>query len=520
MSGMTQNGLAGFPVELGEQVMQTLLQRAQPMLLRVDRKWNLIGAGGATELYGADGDSLPGLLEMLQNLLVGLPTSDRHQLNFVELPNGCSVNVQFLHHAQGTDVVVLDAQAEQLRMRTEQQHSNEKSLVSHAKGKAIGELTRIRDELELQRAELERGNALKNALINTLSHDFRTPLTSISGYLQLLEDDADLSIRSASALAALRRNATYIHTLAENLLEYGRAESGALLLSPSLVEVAEVAADMRAMFLPQAQSKGLDLSFNVASSSDAVACSDETRLRQIIVNLLSNAVRYTDQGSVSAELDVQHGVLRLQVRDTGIGIAEEFRDSVFSPFNPGGQSGSKGAGLGLSIVQRLVKEMGGELRLDSEVGRGTLIEARLPQLDGATTVPQPAALPHARGQHALVIDDDPDIAELLRLMLEDLGFVVRTSDNAQGELAGIIKAPPDLLLLDVRIPGLSGHAAAFKLRAQGYRGRILMLSAHTTAQAREAALRSGADDFLGKPFSARQLASMVLAARPSEWSAG
>lgn len=516
MTDVSRDSLAGFPQALGDKVMQTLLQRAQPMLLRVDRQWNLIGTGGATDLYGAQGDGLPGLLEMLQNLLVGLSTAESHQLHFVELPNGCSVNLHFLHHQNGTDVVVLDAQAEQIRMRTEQQHSNEKSLVSHAKGKAIGELTRIRDELESQRAELERGNALKNALINTLSHDFRTPLTSIFGYLQLLEDDPGMPAHTATALAALRRNATYVHTLAENLLEYGRAESGALLLSPTPVELAEVAADMHAMFLPLAQSKSLGFSIDVAPGSNRVVCSDETRLRQIIVNLLSNAVRYTDHGEVGAELDARDGELRVQVRDTGIGIAEEFLGSVFSPFNQGGQSGSKGAGLGLSIVQRLVEEMGGELRLESEVDNGTLIEARLPQLDGDAAVPSVAPRPHAHGQRALVIDDDPDIAELLKLMLKDLGFVVRTSDDAAGELAGIIAAPPDLLLLDVRLPGLSGHAAAFKLRAQGYRGRIVMLSAYTTAQAREAALRSGADDFLGKPFNARQLASMALATTPDK----
>ncbi len=198
--------------------------------------------------------------------------------------------------------------------------------------------------------------------------------------------------------------------------------------------------------------------------------------------------------------------------DSGIGIPAKFHERIFQPFNHDAYYGSKGAGLGLSIVKRLVQQMHGELHLDSEVGRGTHFHVSLPSL---TTVP-PAML-HAdtstqhrqRGLRALIVDDDPDVAELLAALLEDFGFVVTVANQLEPDLAQIFREAPDLLLMDIELPGISGNDAVQRLRTQGYAGRIVTLSANATQRARQVAIAAGSDDFLTKPLNVEQFSRTI-----------
>lgn len=474
---MSETSVLPAPVEA--YLRGTLMRRAHPLLLSFDADWRLRDVRGDAAFYGLEGER--GLRE-LQDLFIGLPLDGPHDIPFVEFSAGRSAHVHLIPDAAGFHVLLLDADEERERQRTQQQLGHDAVLAGHEKSKAIGRLTEIRNELERQRASLEEANALKNALIATLSHEFRTPLTSIFGYLHLLERRLDGSANAAQALQAVRRNATYLFTLAENLLEYGRGESGATLLSPVEVDLALLARDLDAMFRPLAEDKGVAFRVDLVVEETAPPVFDEVRLRQIVVNLLSNAVRYTARGEIACELVWRAGRLHVEVADTGIGISAEFRDSVFKPFNRGGQSGSKGAGLGLSIVRRLIEQMHGELKLESELGRGTRFRVELPPL--ARTEPaKPAATPAAafrRGVSALVVDDDPDIAQLL-----------------------------EVLLIDVEMPGLSGNAAVFQLRSHGYRGRIVTLSATSTGDARDASLRAGADHYLTKPLNLDQFVGVM-----------
>ncbi len=243
----------------------------------------------------------------------------------------------------------------------------------------------------------------------------------------------------------------------------------------------------------------------------APALFDEVRLRQVVINLLSNAVRYTARGGIGATLAWRRGRLHVEVHDSGIGISPEFQASVFKPFNRGGQCGSKGAGLGLSIVRRLVEQMHGTLALESQPGAGTRFVIELPPLEPA------AAIAPSRGnaglwvkdRDVLVVDDDPDIAQLLEALLLDLGFRVRVVADAAAAIAEARRLPPDVLLIDVEMPGLSGNAVVYQLRSHGYRGRIVTLSAASTAAARDASLRAGADHYLTKPLNVEQFVSAM-----------
>ncbi len=497
-------------------------QRVHPLLLCFDSEWRLRDIRGDAAHYGIDGEAPGRSVQLLRDLFIGLPSSEPQDVPFVELPNGHSAHLHLIPDGAAFHVLLLDAETERERRRAQQQLGHEEALASQAKSKAIGQLKHIRSELERQRVRLEEAHALKNALIATLSHEFRTPLTSIFGYLQLVDRRVGDEPELREALHAVRRNATYLFTLAENLLEYGRGDGAAPLLNPTPVDLAALLRDLEAMFRPLAEEKGLgfDVALKIEDPSEPLF--DEIRLRQILVNLVSNAVRYTRRGEVTVELVWRAGKLAAEVTDTGIGIAAAHRDAVFTPFNRGGHAGSKGAGLGLSIVKRMVEQMRGSLAFDSEIGRGSSFRVTLPRAQERPAAHADAIAPRfwLQERTILVADDDADIAHLLEALLDDLGFSVRVVADAQSAVLEAMARRPDVLLIDVELSGLSGNAAVYKLRSRGYKGCIVTLSATATADAREAALRAGADHYLTKPLNVEQFVHVMQQAASAGWNGG
>jgi|KBSMisStandDraft_5_1062788.scaffolds.fasta_scaffold20584_2 signal transduction histidine kinase/ActR/RegA family two-component response regulator len=495
-------------------------QRVRALLLTFDGGWHLRDMRGDAAYYGLEGADAGKSVQALCDLFVGMPLHEPQDVPFVEMVNGLSAHVHLIPDDNAFHVLLLDAAVERERQRVQQQLGNEEALASQAKSKAIGQLKQIRSELERQHARLEEAHALKNALIATLSHEFRTPLTSIFGYLQLIDRRAGDEPQMREALHALRRNATYLFTLAENLLEYGRGETAVPLLNPTPVDIEALVSDLDAMFRPLAEEKGLDFRVTLKLEDAAQPVFDEIRLRQILVNLLSNAVRYTRRGEITAEVVWRAQTLAVDITDTGIGIAAAHRDTVFVPFNRGGHAGSKGAGLGLSIVKRMIEHMHGTLAFESEVGRGSSFRVALPRAkERAAAHADDAIAPRfwLQGRSILVADDDPDVAHLLEGLLGDLGFRVRVVNDAQSAVLEAMAGRPDVLLIDVELSGLSGNAAVYKLRSRGYKGRIVTLSATATTEAREAALRAGADHYLTKPLNVEQFVHVMQQAASTGW---
>lgn len=492
-----------MPGAISDRLYDLLLERAHPLVLGFDAGWRLRDVCGDAAFHGIDAAAPAASVAALQDLFIGIDVDAVHEIPFVELANGRAVHVHLLPHADGFHLVLLDADEARTAQRNQQQLANEAVLAGHAKSKAIDALKGIRGELERQRARLEEANALKNALIATMSHEFRTPLTSAFGHLRLLEQRLPADGTGIEELSAVRRSVTYLFALAENLLEYGRGEAGGSLLNPVEIDLRALRDDAEAMFRPLAAGKGLAFRSTLEADIGEKPCLDEVKLRQIVINLLSNAVRYTQRGEVALALHHANGELRIEVADTGIGIAPEFQSRVFQPFNAGAQAGSRGAGLGLSIVRRIVEQMHGTLALESTLGVGTRFTATLPCAAGATTSTGHAAA--KLSGTALVVDDDPDVASLLEAVLEDLGLRVRIVEEAAAGIEAALAEPPALALFDVQLPDLSGCEAVFRLRARGYHGAILVLSANATADARDAALRAGADRYLTKPIDFGQL---------------
>jgi signal transduction histidine kinase len=255
MSGPT---FPSVPQRVSDYLCELFWQRVRALLLTFDSGWRLRDIRGDAIYYGVDGGDPGKSVQMLRDLFIGLPLDEPQDLPFVELANGTSAHLHLIPERDAFHVLLLDAAAERDRQRATQQLGNEQALASQAKSKAIGQLKQIRTELERQHARLEEAHALKNALIATLSHEFRTPLTSIFGYLQLADRRASQDPSLRETLHAVRRNATYLFTLAENLLEYGRSGGAMPLLNPTPIDLEALAADLDAMFRPLAEEKGID----------------------------------------------------------------------------------------------------------------------------------------------------------------------------------------------------------------------------------------------------------------------
>lgn len=505
--------------ELERQIGRLLFEKMQPLLLEFDRDWHLVNLHGDAALFGFAPDDAATSVQQLQDLFLGMPMEAAIDLAFVQMPNGRNAHVHLMLVDGGHQVLLIDAQGEHDRQQAQQQVGNESFLIAQQKDKAVRQLRQIRSELESQRNRLQEANALKNALIATLSHDFRTPLASIFGYLHLLEEEPDAPLETRNSLRALRRNANYLFALAENLLEYARSETRSSLLAPVVTDLQMMVEDLDQMFRVQAEDVGLGFSITLDQEPGEPPILDELRLRQILVNLIANAIRYTQSGSVKASLAWRGGSLVLSVRDTGVGIAQEASEAVFVPFNRAGNAGNGGAGLGLSIVKRLVQQMLGTLEFESKLGKGTCFRIELPDLThlvqkvDARAESEAGQMLAERASSVLIVDDDPDMLHLLSEIMAGVGFRVRVVADATRAVEQALADPPDILLVDVELPGLSGNTAVFRLRAKGYRGHVVTISATPTEEARKVALNAGANQFMTKPINIEQFTRAMLRVR-------
>lgn len=499
--------------QLESLLFDILLEQTKPLFLRFDQKLGLLGMEGQLDAWRVDDSEV--LVQAVRDLLLGMPLDGRGELRAVELSGQRLAHVHWEGRADGVDVILLDARTELEQQRQKQQESHDAELASTERGKAIDRLRKVKHELERRQAQLEEADALKTAFLSTLSHEFRTPLTAIFGYLHLLERRLRPDNESQYALRAIRRGATHLFGLAENLLEYGKPEADAHRLNIVRMDLRMLADDLGIMFLPLAEEQGLSLEFQI-DSVPLELCLDEIKVKQVLINLLSNAIRFTPRGSVRVRLSWNGQKFEAQIQDTGIGIPEDLVNSIFKPFHRGGPAGQRGAGLGLSISRRLVEQMHGQMSFRSRPGEGSTFTVSLPSLQvgrALNVAVNDADLPAEiwlSGGTALIIDDDPDLRELLRLLLEDLGFSVELCVTANDGFERAQRLDPDLVVVDLNLPGLPGNAASFKLRAHGYKGPILAISAQTDAEAKRAALAAGADQFLPKPI---QIEAFVRAVR-------
>ncbi len=343
-------------------------------------------------------------------------------------------------------------------------------------------------DMELQDAKesAEKANDAKSRYLSGISHELRTPLQSILGYAQLLSDKSDLTESQTRGLNIIHRSGQHLADLIEGLLDISKIEAGRLDLYRNRVQLPELLEQLANMFKMQATNKGVQLNFIIHDRLPSVVMADEKRLRQILINLLSNAVKYTQEGEVSFEVSYRSQVAEFTIKDTGAGIDEEYLSRIFDPFErvrnlqtPNVQ----GTGLGLTIVKLLTEIMGGELRVDSKLGEGSVFKVSL-MLPWINTKEKEesvkAKVVGYEGYQRIIclVDDDPVLRGFLSDLLIPLGFTTLEAFDAESCLNLLDQAKPDLFLMDVSMPGKNGFELAKMLRERGVQAPILMLSAN------------------------------------------
>ncbi|WP_246027421.1 ATP-binding response regulator [Novosphingobium umbonatum] len=372
------------------------------------------------------------------------------------------------------------------------------------------------EQLRQAKESAEAASLAKSRYLISVSHEIRSPLNSIYGYAQLMERGHDIAPLEAAKI--IRRSSEHLTNLVEGLLDISHVESGVLRLSKDTVRLKSFLDQLAKMFRPQAQSKGLVFNYETSGHLPDFVGTDQKRLRQILINLLSNAIKFTKAGHVTFRVAYRAQLVTFTIADSGIGIPPKDLDKLFAPFERGSHPEAqrqKGIGLGLAISQALVHILGGDLSVESEEGEGTTFTVKL--MLGPVAAPiqdlrSPQAITGFAGpsRSVLLIDDDPDQLGLLRGLLEPLGFTIMTANDGDKGLALARQHKPELVLLDVTMPGLSGWEVARRLRdLHGADIRIVMVSGDAHEIHTGSAGFVAHDQFLIKPVDLDALIDVV-----------
>ncbi len=380
-------------------------------------------------------------------------------------------------------------------------------------------------ELKVAKEQADAANRAKSAFLASMSHELRTPLNGVIGYTQVLMKDRELSDKNRERLRIVQTSGEHLLRMINEVLDFSKIEAGRMELHVAPFHLPQLLRDIAAAISARAEEKGLAFVFAPAPDLPEMVIGDGQKLRQVIDNLLGNAIKFTPRGEVRLEARLlAPDRVGFSVRDTGVGIGDADREKIFQPFQQAAAARppEPGTGLGLAISQRLVALMDSRLVLESQPGAGSCFsfDVRLPAL--AVDVGDPTRTPRAITGYAgprraiLVVDDVAVNRHVLRDLLQPLGFEV--AEAASGA-AALEAAAPDLAFLDLRMPGMDGLELARRLRARpgGERIKLIAMSASVLSFNKDEALAAGCDDFLPKPFREAELLEKLAHALNLEW---
>lgn len=391
----------------------------------------------------------------------------------------------------------------------------------------ITELKQMHEEIELAKLQAERASAVKSAFLANMSHEIRTPLGAILGFLEIIKSEAALGETNNSYLTVIERNSQQLLQIVNDILDLSKVEAGKMHIEKVQFQLAELLSDIASIMTLKSNEKAIGFSIIAKNAVPTQVISDPLRIRQVLINLIGNAIKFTDVGSVKLEVEFRQSALIFRVSDTGPGIPSEKSDLLFKPFNQLDASTTRkfgGSGLGLSLVKHITQLLGGDVSLkESQLNVGSVFEAIIPvqvvpqsqTLQGQVLEkPIPSSLREKRsktldGISVLLAEDSQDNQMLFRTLLEGMGAKVTLASNGREGVAKALSEEFDIVLMDIQMPEMDGHTATKMLRESGYLKPIVALTAHAMKEELERTKASGFTDFISKPVEVGRLSALI-----------
>lgn len=377
----------------------------------------------------------------------------------------------------------------------------------------LEEIVKVRTtELVKAKEAAEAANIAKSLFIATMSHELRTPLNAILGFSELLSWETNISEKQKQSLDIINRSGVHLLSMINDVLDLSKIEAGRFELDMQPTDLLKLFQDICDMISVRARNKQLDFNSEILPNTAPFIYADSGKLRQVLINLLGNAVKFTASGSVTLRTTTENLILTIEVIDTGSGIPADKLDDLFKPFVQLIQDNAdmQGTGLGLSISKSLVELMGGKISVSSELGEGSIFKIEMPVKlanDFDVTLeteqlPVKSIAPNQKISRLLVVDDNAENRLLLTTMLREVGFEVQEAENGQQAIFLFEQWQPDLIWLDMRMPVMNGYEAAKKIRQlpNGEKVKIIALTASVFIEQHDEIMNAGCDAVLHKPF--------------------
>lgn len=442
------------------------------------------------------------------DFMVGMDVETDIDLAFLVSPSDVPIAVSLMPNQDELVVVITDVSQQAEQRRLLQQKANENELLLHKQEKLLAQLESASQSLEYKNKQLEEASRLQTLFMAGVSHEFRTPLTSIIGHADVLRGDLKKSNaldfgQYDDHLHAVQRSSQHLLSLVENLLDHGKFDSNEIVLHPKATQLSEVFDDVQLLLKPLSDAKKIEYCVDTDFNSDTMVVVDASRLRQCLINLIGNAIKFTDHGEVKVSATFQNDTLKVDIEDTGIGIKKEDLDKVKQAFWQAKGTGKSGTGLGLTITEKVIELMGGELSLTSQYGQGTQVffELLAPQVSQQDLIGSLADNKYQlfNGYKILLVEDDLDIAGLLLLMFSEAKINVIHVENGALAVDAMAQQRFDLVLMDLNMPVMSGHESVKVIRDSGDNTPIVIMSASALEADKERAEELACDGYLVKP---------------------
>jgi len=374
-----------------------------------------------------------------------------------------------------------------------------------------------------EKEKAEAANLAKSKFLASMSHELRTPLNAILGFSHIMRDDTGLSVEQRKTLDIINKSGEHLLTLINDVLDMAKVEAGQLSVENTLIDLGEMVRDITDLMRGRAEEKGLQLLLDQSSDFPSFVRTDGGKLRQVLINLVGNAVKFTQEGGVTLRLNARPAdiagrlMLIVEVEDTGAGLAAEDQTRIFDPFvQASSLTLQKGTGLGLAIARTYVELMGGRISVESTLDKGSVFRADVPVERAEESDVKVAAIKRQRvlglepGQpeyRILIVEDQMENWLLLRRLMEGVGFSVRVAGNGKEGVEAFQEWRPHFIWMDIRMPIMDGLEATRRIRELdgGREVKIVALTASVFKEERDNVVAAGIDDLIRKPYRSEEV---------------